>query len=44
MARDATSLGQFSNREFLAKHQLHHPKPHRVRQRPQTLGSFPKIF
>jgi hypothetical protein len=44
MALDATSLGKFSNREFLTEHQLHHPQPHGVRQCSQALGGLPKMI
>ena len=44
VAGNLTSLGNFPNRQFTPEHQLHHPKPHWMRQCSQALGSLPKIL
>ena len=44
VAGNLASLGNLPNRQFAPKHQLHHPKSHRMRQRSQALSSLLKIL
>ena len=44
VAGDRARFGQVAHREFALEHHLHHAKPDRMRQGPQTFGGLPEIL